>query len=211
MLALERIPEDKRITEEQLWGRFNAMKGRVLGAVFDAVSGALREYPNVQLATLPRMADFARWGCAIARTLGYTDEDFMNVYKTNIGRQNQEALSASATAAVIIKLMEDNDVFEDTPSALLRLMDPIADDLKVKEAKDYPRQANWLWRRIEAVIPNLADAGIKVEQTKDTERKIKISKILRGDDSTEIMPSSEKPAEEPAKDSIDSIDGTFPL
>ena len=211
LLELERIPEEKRVTEEQLWDRFSVMKPRLLGAIFNAVAGALREYPSIQLSAYPRMADFARWGCAVARSLGYTEEDFMSVYKANIGRQNQEALSASATAAVIIKFMEGRDAFQDTPSELLRQLDPIADDLKVKDAKDYPRQANWLWRRLEAVIPNLATAGIKVEQEKDKERRIKITKIVRGDDGTEIMSSTGDVTVEPVKDSTDSIDSIFSL
>lgn len=206
LLALERIPEEKRMTEEQLWNRFNAVKPQLLGAIFSTVSGALHEYQNVQLSAMPRMADFARWGCAVARSLGHTEEDFMRVYQANIGRQNQEALSASATAAVIIKFMESKDDFQDTPSELLRQLDPIADDLKVKDAKDYPRQANWLWRRLEAVIPNLATAGLKVEQEKDKERKIKITKIRQGNDSTDSMSSGDVEAKVPAKDSTDSKD-----
>jgi hypothetical protein len=42
---------------------------RILGGVLDAIVGGLRELPSVNLADLPRMADYAEWGEAISRGL----------------------------------------------------------------------------------------------------------------------------------------------
>lgn len=183
LIELDRIPEEKRMTEEELWNRFNIMKPKILGAIFDAVASAIREYPNIKKYPLPRMADFGKWGCAIAVALGYKAEDFISVYGANIGRQNQEAILASSTAATIIKFMEDKKCYAQTPSELLRRLDPIAEDLKIKESKDYPKNATWLWKRIKDVIPNLMAVGIEVEQEKDNERRIILKKINNFNDS----------------------------
>ena len=52
------------------------------------------------------MADFAVWGEAIARAMGYNTMEFLNVYNENIGRQNIEVLEANLLAQAIIKFVE---------------------------------------------------------------------------------------------------------
>ena len=47
------------------------LTAQILGALFDAVSGALRELPSTKLSSLPRMADFALWVTASEKALGW--------------------------------------------------------------------------------------------------------------------------------------------
>lgn len=177
LINLERISEERRVTEEELWRRYYEMKPKILGAIFTSVSGTMREYENVKINSLPRMADFAKWGCAAAKALGLHENDFLNAYFANQAKQNQEAVSASAVATAILSFMENRAYSEESPSELYKELDLIAEDLKVKDHTDWPKAASWLWKRIEYVIPNLASEGIKVERTKDKIRKI----ILRKD------------------------------
>ena len=58
-LTLPTIPEDKRREEGPFWLEFEAALPKILGALFDAMVGGLRELPSVKLDRLPRMADFA--------------------------------------------------------------------------------------------------------------------------------------------------------
>src|SRR5258708_5140361 len=77
LLGLERIPKNKRRTEKEFWKTFEQKKPYLLGAIFDSVAEAIKRYPNIQLTEHPRMADVMDWGCAIAETLGYTQEQFI--------------------------------------------------------------------------------------------------------------------------------------
>src|SRR5262249_31989199 len=61
LLTLPAIPDDRRLDEETLWRRFGEVRPRVLGALLDAVSAAIRNGPRVCLDRKPRMADFATW------------------------------------------------------------------------------------------------------------------------------------------------------
>ncbi len=70
-LHLPPIPRTRRRGEDELWRAFHADRPRILGAVFDAIVGGLRELPSVHLAELPRMADYAIWGEAVGRGLGW--------------------------------------------------------------------------------------------------------------------------------------------
>ena len=61
---LERIDDRKRQGEKEMWERFEQIKPKILGSLFDLVSRAIRELPNTTLESLPRMADFVQWAVA---------------------------------------------------------------------------------------------------------------------------------------------------
>ena len=52
ILSFERISDENRLSEKKLWARFEAMRGRLLGALFDCLVKTMREYPKVQLDSL---------------------------------------------------------------------------------------------------------------------------------------------------------------
>ena len=60
-VVLPAISEDRRRTETELWRAFRQAQPRILGALLDAVSCALRNIESVKLTSIPRMADFAEW------------------------------------------------------------------------------------------------------------------------------------------------------
>ena len=65
-ITLPQIPEERRKTEREFWQSFEATRPRILGALLDAVSAALKNEEHVRIDRLPRMADFARWVYASA-------------------------------------------------------------------------------------------------------------------------------------------------
>lgn len=146
---------------------------------FTLLSKALAELPNIHLSELPRIADFAELGCAVARTLGLSDQDFLNAYNGNIGIQNEEALEASTTAECIMILMKDKEDWKGSPSLLLSELITVAEANNIdKESKSFPKTANIVWKRLQEVIPNLKDVGIECIRDDSSRgkngRKIKI-------------------------------------
>ena len=59
------------------------------------------------------MADFAEWGEAIARALGYKPLEFMDAYFENIGEQNIEIIEANPFADAISKFIDYEMTFMD--------------------------------------------------------------------------------------------------
>ncbi len=65
ILNVNRIPEEDRKSERELWAEFNELKPQLLGALFTIVSHGLEKLPDIKVEKLPRMADFAKWGYAV--------------------------------------------------------------------------------------------------------------------------------------------------
>jgi hypothetical protein len=95
-LELKRIEEKDRKAEARFWADFGKVRPKILGALSGALSGALKIRPTVDLSDLPRMADFALWGYAVAEALGddgdeeapknvisFNGEKFLEVYRKN--------------------------------------------------------------------------------------------------------------------------------
>ena len=171
-LNLDSIPDDQRIHESVLMRGFVNAMPEILGGIFDVLSKAISIYPGIHLDKLPRMADFALWGCAIAEALGHTKEVFLDAYNENIGRINRAALEASPVAVAIMAFMEDRLEWEGTPAELLRELDMLADGLYIdRKSKSWVKSPESLGRRMKTVIPNLRKAGIGVEDWRVGKRR----------------------------------------
>lgn len=194
LLGLERITKQGRRQEQEFWKKFDEVKPQLLGAIFTAVSKAMVYYPQISLASYPRMADFTRWGCAIARALGYKDTDFITAYFANIDAQSEAAIDSSPVGTAIMGLMEVEDTWHGTPSQLLTALEEAATSLKINiRGKGWPKEPSWLIRKIQVVIPNLLEQGIKVERDEKARPKtITIQKVGKNGDDADMPTTSVK-------------------
>jgi len=205
LVALERIPAGQRRTEAELWGEFEEARPHVLGGIFDALARAMEIHPTVELKSLPRMADFARWGCAISEALGYRQKDFLEAYGANIESQNEEVLLGHPVAAAVMALMDKHPEWKGTPSELLTKLEEVAsqEKLDIKE-KCWPKSPVTLTKRLNEVKTNLADAGVHIRQNRDGKaRTIQVEK--RSDSTVTAVTDTEK--HRVMSDSIDDSKG----
>jgi hypothetical protein len=117
-LHLPAISETRRQTERAFWPAFRADYPRILGGVLDAIVGGLRELPSVNLTDLPRMADYAEWGEAISRGLGWGADTFISTYKDNRKEATQILLEDSPVATVLIALARKGVYWSGKPQDL---------------------------------------------------------------------------------------------
>jgi hypothetical protein len=94
------IPRTGRRSERSFWPAFQADYPRIFGGLLDAVAGGLRELPSVHLNELPRMADYAEWGEAVGRALGWGTERFLADYDDNRKRATDPLLEGSTVATL---------------------------------------------------------------------------------------------------------------
>jgi hypothetical protein len=64
-----------------MWSSFTTAAPRLLGALLDALSGAMRTHPSVRLQHSFRMMDFAKWAEATCQGLGYCAGFFEAAYR----------------------------------------------------------------------------------------------------------------------------------
>ena len=103
-LHLSPIAPTKRRAEDEFWSSFHADYPRILGGVLDAVVGGLRTLPSVSLPELPRMADYAKWGEAVGRGLGWPSETFLSTYNANRKDATLPALEDSAVGNALLRM-----------------------------------------------------------------------------------------------------------
>ena len=96
MIELDRISKENRKVESDIMAEFMQLRPQLLGYIFDILVKALQIKSTIKLNDLPRMADFALWGEAIARAMGYKDLEFIQAYYENIGKQNIEAIESQS-------------------------------------------------------------------------------------------------------------------
>jgi hypothetical protein len=168
LFGLEEIPPSDRKAENAIWGEFEEARPYLLGAVFDALSHAMARRDTIRLPGLPRMADFALWGCAVARALGHSEDEFMTAFEGNAKARNEEALQASPVAAMVMELMDERSEWEGTPTELLAELETLAGEHRLStKSSIWPKAAHVLSRRLNEVIPNLVAAGIGVVSRRD--------------------------------------------
>lgn len=178
IIKLYRIPRNHRKLEKNILDEFEKIKPQLLHSIFDVLSKALKIYPTINIKFLPRMADFARSGCAVTEALGYKSEEFLKAYYSNIGLQNDVAIEASPVGTVILSLMEDCSKWEGTPSELLQKLTNRAEDMQINiKHRSWPKDASWLSRRMGDIESNLLEEGIRIEKSRGKDRKIIIVKV----------------------------------
>jgi len=177
LIGLKRIDPNLRLSEDEFWTTFYDHRARLLGAIFTLLSKALEIIDNVELDWHPRMADFARWGYAIAEVAGLGGDNFVEAYKANIEKQDEEAIEANPAAQALISYMEDREEWEGTASELLKdLNNYVGFTSGLRDSYLWPKDAARLSIKLNEVEPNLMSRGISLKRY--TSKLRRITKVI---------------------------------
>jgi hypothetical protein len=181
LVELEPIESTERRAEKELYESFKKDLPFILGGVFDVLVKTIQIQPTIKIDSLPRMADWTIWGCAIAEALGYTKEEFLDAYKNNVNRQTEMLLNENIVAIAVIAFMEKHNDWRDTPTGLLRELSLQAAFEHIDTTEKYwPKASNSLSRKLNELSPSLKKMGILVTiNTKGTERYIELKNITK--------------------------------
>jgi hypothetical protein len=194
MIELDRIKKENERTEEEIMAEFEKLRSGLLGYIFDIIASALKIKPTLKLRDLPRMADFALWGEAIARAMGYKDLEFINAYYENIGKQNVEAIENHPFGQALARYMGDNELLKGSPMEILEQLEVFAHNNGIKtDHKLWPKSPNMVTRRLNQIRSNLLEGlGIDVQITRVTNIKGKFNTSY-----IEVLKVSPEPTESP--------------
>ena len=181
MIELDRISKENRRVESDIMAEFLRLRPQILGYILDILVKALQIKPTIRLSDLPRMADSALWGEAIARAMGYNDLEFIQAYYVNIGKQNIEAIEANPLGLAIAKFFTDNQELIGSPQEILDAMESVAVENRINtNHKLWPKAANSVTKRLNQIRSNLLEGlGISVTIDRDTKKNTSSIKIVK--------------------------------
>ncbi|HYE63524.1 MAG TPA: hypothetical protein VD997_16155 [Phycisphaerales bacterium] len=160
-LSLSPIAADVRLSETEIWRKFDEIRPAVLGALLTAVSAALRNFNSVRLPVKPRMADFAIWVTAAEEGLGWYGGRFMAAYMANREGANASAVESSPVGAAVLQLLAQQPHWSGTGAELLDHIRVLTADPLVREWHG-AAGAKSLIGALRRLAPNLRAMGVEV-------------------------------------------------
>ena len=158
-LHLSPIPPTRRRAQDELWSAFHADYPRMLGGLLDAIVGGLRELPSVHLNELPRMADYAKWGEAVGRGLGWESGSFLAIYNDNRREATEALLEDSMVASVMLALARKGINWSGTPLELYR---KITENAGKATGPRWPKTVHAFGNELRRIAPQLRLHGLSI-------------------------------------------------
>jgi len=168
MLSVELgiIDDDQRRAEADVERSFAAEYPRLLGALYDAVSAALRHLPTTRPPRLGRLADMQIFVEAAAPALGWEPGTYSRVYLAARARAQAMALEASPLAGVILAHVRPGAPIQGYAAQVLARLNELATEQQ-REARGWPGAANRLSSALARIAPELRARGVVVRTHRD--------------------------------------------
>jgi putative DNA primase/helicase len=168
------LAEDARRSEDEMFAAFEAKRPAILGALFDAVSAALRNLSKVKLRRTPRMADFAKWITAAESGLGWEPGAFLDVYYENRRDVIESSFEADPVAVAIRDYVVAEHAVEGWTGTATELLTVLSSRVSegVRRSRMWPDTPQRLGNRIDRVAPLLRSKGFGVQRRHSGQRHI---------------------------------------
>jgi hypothetical protein len=180
-VTLPMIPKSARKPEERFWRAFDAQQDVIFGALLSVLSQALAALPTVPDQEWPRLADFARWACAVEVAMGWPPGAFMAALASVEAEAMQIALDSSPIAALLLAFLNDlrrkadwrdqagRVLWRGTMSDLLgalkkRVFDYEGEPHPERTRPGWPKGSNVLSRQARDIAPYLRESGLDLRQ-----------------------------------------------
>jgi len=161
-IFLDAIEQDKRKLEQEILSWFNANHARLLGALVEVVSSALRNLPNTSIVNKPRMADFALFASAAAPSLGWNQEEFLLAFNEDKQKAQRDLVQNTILGLLIVRFLTsiENQQWEGSASELLEKLR----NLEPAYKNDLPKSPRILSSELGRLTPALRTTGLLVKK-----------------------------------------------
>ncbi len=155
------IEERDRLTEAEFWASFDDVHPRLLGALCDALSGALRRVGEVEIECKPSMADLATWVTAAEPALGWPDGAFLEAYESRRKEAHEAVIEAELAGPCIRDLCVEG--YTGTATQMLERLDGMVDG-NTRKRTEWPKSPRKLGGLIKRLAPALRKLGFTVDR-----------------------------------------------
>lgn len=192
LIRLNRIEPNKRLPDEILKSEIQKVLPSVLADIFNILSKSIPIYENLTLSTYPRMADFAKYGYAIAEAIKEgMGQEFITEYEENIRVATQYAIEENPLLECIKHIVDRDGVYKGKMSNLLLEIKKVLPNIYISKTlpDSFPKSANSLSKKLKVCKHELKTLGIKLEIGRATERYVHLEKI--SDSTVDIVDNDE--------------------
>ncbi|PZV12383.1 MAG: hypothetical protein DCF22_12535 [Leptolyngbya sp.] len=176
LVKLQRIPDDQRLTEDELNFKLNQLKPQLLGAFLTALSQTLKILPTVRPGKLPRLADFARFAIASEPALGLSPGSFLKAFQDTRNEAHEIVIEASPVAIAIQRLMESRTHWQGTATELLRELEALTDE-QTKKLRGWAKDARSIGKILQRIAPDMQGIGLETKfYRKNSSRYLEIER-----------------------------------
>lgn len=175
--SLHRIDSSKRRQQSELDSYYKEHKAEILGSIMNILADTLGKLGKTKLENLPRLADFATLGYAIAESIeGYTGDMFMQAYGRMQKRSDQFVIDSSPVAQAVQYLLSTTNEWIGAPSEFwnLEIKDGHAitpEEMKIRQEirsdPYYPKSAGTMIKELVRIQAVLASVGIDTKCSRD--------------------------------------------
>ena len=215
LLHMPRIAEAERKTEKEIMAELDKIRPQVLGAVLDVISCGLRELPNVELPSKPRMADFAEWVTACERALGWTPGEFLAAFNKNQDEAKIALIDNDMFATSLVEFVSgalEGGNLEISSGLLLTTLEERSNITPRNRPDGWPRSPRGVSGKVRRFAPALRAVGIEVsEMPRKTNKRgfvFKKGATNRHETGPNRHNRHKKPAD---SDGYDANDGSFTI
>lgn len=161
---LQAIRDHERQDEGSFWATFEAARPRLLGAILDAASVALRNFVETRrsISDKPRMADAYIWTLSAESTFGLPAGTLERAWQRTREEANAAALESSIVADPLRRFLEPltvGDTWSGTASDLLHELANVADET-TRRRREWPKAPRSLAGDVRRLAPALRSIGI---------------------------------------------------
>lgn len=158
LLKLKHLDEQTRKTESEIEDLFASRLPEILGAIFNALSGAMKVIKTLSPARLPRMAEPYKELLAIAIALGISQSEFERIYFANLDEIDKERSGISVVQAVVEFMNSSIVTGRDAEGTVKNLFEKIRDNYSGNR-NDLPLNASHFSRKLRRERNALEAAG----------------------------------------------------
>ena len=153
----------QRITEAEHEAMLEERAGSIMGGLLSLLANSLAALPGVVIprSDLPRMADFAKLGEAMYRSLGNAHGLWLDLYKQHRRDAIRRTIDSSPVAVACMEYVGRGNTYSGTVGNLLSLFNRDGDPVKQLERGEFwPKNARGLGDQLRRVAPALRQLDI---------------------------------------------------
>lgn len=155
------IPPEARRDDADTSAAWERDRPLVFGALLDLFADALRLLPQVVLSQKQRMADYERFGEAVARALGFEPGEFQRQYAELVRAGIDRALESNAVAQVLDKYFEERISPWNWQGTAGQLYDLLNNQI-IPDRSAWPKSPKGLADQLRRIAPAYRAKGIEI-------------------------------------------------